>query len=330
MHFGLDRGGTMLSVNGQGTKQLGYESRELLGHPLAMVVHRDDRDLAADNLAAAARAPGRVAEMELRKVRKDGSILWVHQQVRSSGGAAAGPPLLAVCTNITAQKRVEQELLEHQERLRALTHELSLADERARRRLSLNVHDHIGQALAGARLKLEGLISVVSDAGHACDLRQARGLIDQAIQATRSLTFELSSPVLYELGLEAALQSVGTQTMVEHGVAFTFDSVGTPRRLARDSEIVLYRTVRELLHNVVKHAQASRFSITLNYGEREALVVVADDGKGFDAEDAGNRFGPNGGFGLFSIREHLRQIGGRLRIVTAPRQGTSIEVSVAW
>jgi signal transduction histidine kinase len=230
-----------------------------------------------------------------------------------------------------SHKRTEQELAECRERLRALTLELSTADERARRRLSVGVHDHIGQALAGARLKVEALID---DAGPArprlaADLCEVRALIDEAIRGTRSLTFELSAPVVLELGLEAALETVGRETMAEHGVTFTFRTEGTPRRLPRDTEVVVYRTIRELLHNIVKYAHATRSAVTMRYTGQETLVELADDGRGFDPERVGG-FGRHGGFGLISIREQLRQLGGRLRIDSTQGHGTRVEVGIPW
>ena len=189
----------------------------------------------------------------------------------------------------------------------------------------MGLHDDIGQTLAIARMKL-GQMKQETPASAVQDLEEIQTLIERALQATRSLTFELSSPVLYELGLEAALQSLGERLEAEHGIRFRFTSDSQTKRLAEDTMIVLFRTCREILRNIVKHACARSAGVAVvRVGDR-IQISFEDDGKGIDPAAVAPGNGSAGGYGLFSIREQLTRIGGHMTIEGAPGKGTKIVV----
>ncbi|MEE8583469.1 MAG: ATP-binding protein, partial [Acidobacteriota bacterium] len=158
-------------------------------------------------------------------------------------------------------------------------------------------------------------------------LEEIRRLIDQAIGATRSLTFELSPPVLYELGLEAALQSLGERLGRRESIRFHFESDQEPKPLTDDKSVVLYRGGRELLYNIVKHAKANNAWMRVARDGDCIRITVEDDGVGFEACQAAESFTAGGGFGLFSMARQLDHIGGRLEMEPSPGQGTRIVVT---
>ncbi|MGH8569311.1 MAG: sensor histidine kinase, partial [Gammaproteobacteria bacterium] len=160
------------------------------------------------------------------------------------------------------------------------------------------------------------------------ELGEVRGLIDQAIGYTRALTFDLSPPTLYELGLEPALESVGERLAESSGVRFVFASDGVVKLLSPEATILLYRSVSELLRNVVKHARARTMWVEVANVQNRIEVTVADDGEGFDPTELTERRGRDRGYGLFSIREQLRAIGGHLDVDTAPGRGTRCSLRV--
>src|SRR5207249_4851800 len=138
-------------------------------------------------------------------------------------------------------------------------------------------------------------------------LEEIQALIERALQATRSLTFELSSPVLHELGLEEALHSLGERLETEHGIGFSFTSDGRTKRLPEDTMIVLFRSCREIFRNIAKHACAKFAALAVVLAGDRIQICIEDDGKGIDADAAPSENGdPRGGFGLFSIREQLK------------------------
>jgi len=206
--------------------------------------------------------------------------------------------------------------------LRRFALQVTLAEERERRRIAQGLHDDVGQLLAIAGLKLGRL----AETGAHCDVAalasEIRSLVDRAIRKTRSLTFELSSPVLYEFGLVAATASLCEQLGKESGVSFRVKVEREPIALDQDLGILLFRAVRELCLNVVKHAQALRAEVRLHADEDQIQIIVADDGQGFDPSERAQRFGPDKGFGLFAIRESFDQIGGSFEIKSSPGKGT--------
>lgn len=206
--------------------------------------------------------------------------------------------------------------------LRELAAGAALAEERERRRISMVLHDRVGHGLALAALKLDRLREAVRSGPEARAIDEVQELVTDAIAATRSLTFELSSPLLYELGLGAALEGLAEQAEQRYRIPFDFETDALPAVRAREAQVVLYRAVRELVYNVGQHARARRASVSVQRIGSRLRIGVEDDGVGFEAASPGHRFGPSGGFGLFSIREQLRHLGGLLEVDSAPGEGT--------
>lgn len=219
----------------------------------------------------------------------------------------------------------EEESLRYQAQLRSLSSELSLTEERERRRIATQLHDRIGHALTTAAMRLRLLQS--QNAGgdqSAKTVREIHGLIEQSIADTQSLTFELSPPILYDLGLEAALDWLAEQTRNQHGIDVSIIDDMHDKPIAESLRVLLFQATRELIFNVVKHAGASRATISISREDDAVRVVIEDNGGGFDPEQLKSGSGKKGGFGLFSIRERLAHQGGRLEISASPGCGTRI------
>jgi PAS domain S-box-containing protein len=214
-----------------------------------------------------------------------------------------------------------------QEQLRSLAAELTLAEERLRRQIATDVHDHIGQNLAISKIKLESLRGSISSPELATGLDEIRELIAQTIESSRSLTFELSPPVLYELGFEAAVEWLVRRAREQQGLSTDFKTDGRPKPLGHDVRVLLFQAVRELLLNVAKHANARNVTVWSRRVADEIQVAVEDDGVGFDTSKTTSRDYETGGFGLFSIRERLRSIGGRFDIESKPGTGTRVTLA---
>ena len=258
------------------------------------------------------------AEEALQKARDE---LEIRVEQRTAELAKTNVKLRS---EINERKKAEKKLLIYQEQLRSLASELSLAEERMRRRIATNVHDNIGQNLGISKIKLESLRESVSSPDVAESLNEIGELIGQTIESTRSLTFELSPPVLYELGFEPAVEWLVRHTRRRHGLSTDFKSDGRPKPLDHDVRVLLFQAVRELLVNVVKHAQATSVTVSTRRVGDKIQVSVADDGVGFDISELSSQGYKTGGFGLFNIRERLGQIGGRLNVESKPGRGTKV------
>ncbi len=233
----------------------------------------------------------------------------------------------SIVRDITKRKRSEEKLLEYQEQLKSLASQLTLTEERERRRIATDLHDNITQSLAMSKLKLD----LVRDSKHSSSadlvevLNETSRNIEHIIQEVRTLTFDLSSPILYELGFEAAVAEWLTERIEkEHYIATEFEDDGQPKPLDDDTRTVLFRDVRELLTNVVKHAQAKKVRVSIRKDHSRIHVSVEDDGRGFDPEKAAATAAKAGEFGLFSIRERLKQLGGNIEIESVPGHGTRV------
>ncbi len=227
--------------------------------------------------------------------------------------------------DISDRKRTEQKLIEDQVQLRSLASQLTLAEERERRRIATELHDRIGQALAVAKIKLEGLRHSVSPDDNGKTLEEVCQSLGQAIADTRSLTFELSSPMLHELGFETAVAAwLIDQIERKHGIATEFVDDEQLKPLDGDMKSLLFRDVRELLINVVKHARANKVNVSIRRVGGQIHVSVQDDGVGFDPGRTGWMTTKAGGFGLFSIRERLEELGGHLEIKSKPGRGCKV------
>ncbi len=227
-------------------------------------------------------------------------------------------------SEVSERKKAEEKLLTYQKQLRSSASELSLAEERLRRKIATDVHDHISQNLAISKLKIESLAQSATSPELARELEEIRDLIAQVVESTRSLTFELSPPVLYELGFEAAVEWLVRQTRKQYGLSAEFEDDGRTKPLDGNVRILLFQAVRELLVNVVKHAKASSVKVSTQRVGDQIRVSVEDDGVGFDVTQVHSQDHMTGGFGLFNIRERLDHIGGHLDIASRAGKGTRI------
>jgi signal transduction histidine kinase len=137
------------------------------------------------------------------------------------------------------------------------------------------------------------------------------------------LTFELSPPILYELGLEVALEWLAEQIQEKHGILANFEDDKEPKPLVNDVRVLLFQAVRELLINIVKHAQAHKVKISVRRENNNIKIIIEDDGVGFSTSE-GRELGKTTGFGLFSIRERLKIYGGHLEVHSEPGKGTRV------
>jgi signal transduction histidine kinase len=266
-----------------------------------------------------------------KEKRKTRIILWV-----LSGGAFASFSLLFLLIyllnqEIGVRKRAESQVAAYQDNLRSLASSLSLAEERERRRLAVYLHDQIGHTLALANIRLGELQKSLPSqcpGFPTAELEKAGSLLEQAIRDTHSLTFKISSPILYELGLDAALEWLTEQVQKDHGISPRFISDGRTDHLDDDVRVLLFQAVNELLVNVVKHAQSKNVEVSIRREGANLKVEVGDDGLGFQMPHTEPHLRERCGFGLFSIRERLRPYGGVLEVQSEPGAGTHVILTV--
>ena len=302
-----------------------YTREELQAMDFWDVAHPHYRGLVREQGLARLRGEPGPPRFEIQFLKKSGESCWLDFSVATCS-FAGNPALIGVAIDISGRKRAEAQLHVYQRELRSLAAALVLAEERERRRIATELHDHIGQDLALTQVRLGALRAALSSTERVDELDQVRQVIDQTLQDVRSLTFELSPPILYELGLEAAVESLAERFQKQHGLVVEVEDDGQPKPLEEEVRVVLFRAVRELLVNVVKHAGVRQARVILRREGKVIRLAVEDDGVGFDLAEPEEPRIQSHKFGLFSIRERLDLLGGSFRVEAASDQGTRVEL----
>jgi two-component system CheB/CheR fusion protein len=280
----------------------------------------------------------KILPMEIQRRTKDGKILDVWLTISALLDDDGHPTAVATTERDITQRKLDEtalrelnESLEHRvaersalaerqaRRLRELAAQLLMTEEQGRRSLAEDLHDNLSQVLHVAKLKLSELRSGAEDIARSELFVEVDKLLVRANQAARSLSYQLSPPVLHELGLIPALEWLGE----EMGRLFRLEVKVSHGRNAivmdERTRIVLFRSARELLVNVAKHAGVRRASLRVRRDREGVVVTVEDRGIGFDPKLAHDPK-KSRGLGLFSIRERLEHLGGSMNIRSAPGQ----------
>lgn len=227
--------------------------------------------------------------------------------------------------NRTLEERVIQRTLEltrNQERLRAMASDLTLTEQRERRRLASDLHDYLAQLLVVCRLKLNQGQSVTDMESRGKVLQEADSILDQSLTYTRTLVSQLSPTCLYEFGLHAALVWLGSE-MGKQGLIVDLSRADETPDLPEDQAVLVFQSVRELLYNVLKHSGVQEVTVTLSLqGDNHMHIEVEDFGQGFLDGHENRNEESSSKFGLFSIRERLEAIGGEFVLTSALQKGT--------
>jgi signal transduction histidine kinase len=216
--------------------------------------------------------------------------------------------------------------------VRALASALTLAEQRERRRISQILHDHVQQMLYGVQMRtyLIGLDTPEESRAYIQEhLTEMEALVEEAIQSTRTLTVELSPPVLQSEGLGAAFNWLANQMGRLYDLHVKLDLSQDYQLTSEDLRVLIFQLVRELLFNVVKHAQVDEARVFMYLEGDQFVVCVEDDGVGFDATTlAQDEERDAGGFGLYSIRERLALFGGEVTITSEFGKGTQVALKL--
>ncbi len=220
--------------------------------------------------------------------------------------------------------RLNRELEDRSWQVRLLAAELSLAEQRERHRIAQILHDNLQQLLYSMQVQIHLLrTELVPSSQEVFDLFQ--NAVAEAIRTTRTLTVELSPPILQGEGLVEAIQWLAAQMHELHGLTVTLQTEGDLPILEEGVRILLFQTVRELLFNIVKHAETRHANVILRQEGGQFVVVVADQGVGFVSESNGKK---GTGLGLRTIRERLLLFEGHLEINSQLGVGTEATVSL--
>lgn len=323
--FMLDAAGNIIFVNHAAAAMFGYAADELAGQSVDVLVPEPAREIHARHRAGfmadpSARSMGR--DRELTGRRKDGTELHI-EVVLSPASSDDGPRVVAFVADVTSRRAAIARIHQYQHKLQGMAFDRAKTEEGERRRIAVELHDRIGQSLALAEIKLTSVRDGITGKARAA-VEDAIGLLERSIVETRSLTFELSPPVLYDLGLAEALSWLAEDIEKRQGLRIELADDGAEKSLDQTTRALVFRAVREILTNVFKHAKTSVARVSLRRADDHYEIAIEDSGVGFAQDAVFDRIG--GGFGLLSVREQLRRLGGTLAITSAPGQGTQVHM----
>ncbi len=209
-----------------------------------------------------------------------------------------------------------------EEALHNLAIELSLAEERERRRIAGELHDQVGQNLLLAKMRLNSFTTILTDWKQEALCSEVKRLIEQSVEDIRSLTFQLSPPILNTVGLTAAIGWLAAQLEKDYGLTVELLDDQEEKPLREEMRVTIFQSVRELLINIAKHARTGSARVVINRKGDEVSICVEDEGVGFDLAEAQLKPATAGGFGLYNVRQRIEYLGGRLAVESAPGSGT--------
>jgi PAS domain S-box-containing protein len=312
----LDRDGTVLSINKGGASRFGKNPEEMTGFNIFESLPHETAQLRKD-YAEIVFETGKT--MHFEDEREDKYYASSVYPVFDAEGANV-VNIAVFASDITEQKQAERDLHAYQERLRALASELTVTEERERRRIATELHDGAAQSLAFARIQLASARKVIAEAETAKKLDDVSQILRDSLGQIREVLLDLSSPSMNEIGLGVAISEwLEQQIGRRHGLKTSFTDQCGEVPLDNDVRAMLFRNTRELLTNVVKHARAKTVAVCMESTGVALRITIEDDGVGLDPDNVAEKM--NGGFGIFSIRERMLDLGGSLEIVSARGKG---------
>jgi PAS domain S-box-containing protein len=331
----------------------GYPQAEILGRSGDLLFTPEDRaaDAPEDEARTAVRE-GRAAD-ERWHLRQDGTRFYA-SGVLSPLGEGGSLGFVKMMRDLTERKRMEDALREARDRLEEtvarrtadleranaalreamaarteLLRRVTTTEEDERRRISRELHDRLGQELTALLLSLRALERTIPEDAPGRDrLAEIERIVNQIGHEAHDLAVELRPTALDDIGLGPVLEAYVTRWSERTGIAAELQPLGLGGdRLPAEVESAVYRVVQEALNNVARHAAAGRVSLLVSRHEGELVVVIEDDGRGFDADAARTGAGRRS-LGLLGMRERVSLVGGTLAVESAEGQGTVIQARI--
>ena len=325
----------LIEVNDAFLRMSGFEREELLGKSWSDLTP-DQHDEASERALAELENSGATAPCETEYYRKDGSRWWGLFAAREVNGGE----IVEFVVDITDRKQAEKDLRGLNESLerrverrtrqvRELASTLTRAEQEERRRISRVLHDDLQQQLYALQLQMSLARSEVEsrdfERAHA-HLEDTDERIGLCIDLTRSLSVDLSPPILETEGLASTLEWLKVQMKDLHDLDVHVEADHAFRTPEDDLRVLLFQIVRELLFNVAKHADTSQASVSVRQVNDHVEIVVEDEGRGFDTSTPENSVSEH--FGLYSARERLGLFGGMMKVESTPGEGTRVTLTV--
>lgn len=330
-----DLNSIITSWNESAKRLFGYTAEEAIGQPVTMLFPEDRLD-EEDKIINQIRRGEQVEHFETKRKHKDGTLIDVSltiSPIKDSEGKIIGASKIA--RDITERKKAEAELKalketleqrveERTQSLQELASKLNKAEENERQRIASELHDNLGQMLTIAKIRIDGLQHHSLPETVSKEVKELKQVIHDAVSYNRNLMEELNPPPLAE---EESIDKIVTWTVKkieEKGLEVTIKDDGKPKPVSREMRSIFHQSVRELLQNVIKHADTHEALVSITRENDQVMVTVEDEGKGFNVNKETMKPTEEGGFGLFNIKGRVNWHGGSFEIHSEAEKGTKV------
>ena len=306
---------------------LGYDQTEFYGKKILNIIHEDDIEPFKEFMKEKI-LKGITKEAYPFRVRhKNGNYIWLEFLSSPVYKNNEINYYVTSARDITEWVLAKERIHKYQTSLQKLTNELILVEEKQKKDIASNIHDHLSQSLVISKMKINQLkknskFNVINE-----ELNFIEAHITDALEKSRKIMYELSPPILYQLGFIEALNWLIENLQATHKINFTLNTELMSLNLNESKSIILYRSIQEVLTNTIKHAKASEVTINVVKKNKEILISVKDNGVGFDTSILNSYQSHSGsGFGLFAVQERIRNIKGDLIITSNIGEGTLTKI----
>ncbi|WP_435414953.1 PAS domain S-box protein [Polaribacter aestuariivivens] len=306
---------------------LGYEAKELIGKQNLDLVHEEDVATVKHKIEQSLNGLA-VNDFIFRIKHKKGHYVWLESLLSTVYQNNNIIAYLTSSRDITQWMLARKKIEEYQTSLQKLTAEVAMIEEKQKKDIAANIHDHLSQSLVISKMRISELQKNASLKNISEDLDFVNKHISEALENSRKITYELSPPVLYQLGLLETLEWMSDDIQEKYDITVHFTSNTTHLELSEFKSILIYRCVQEVITNIIKYAKATEIKLQLNKNEETITIIVKDNGVGFDTAILKNTMSTEGGFGLFAVRERIRNLNGELQITSEKNVGTTVKFFV--
>lgn len=326
----LDPAARISSVNKATCELLGYREDELIGMEIHKILPMEDNFFREAGFKWVL-AGEKIVNLETDYLARDGArvpMLFSAAVLKDKEGEIEG--VVGIARDITERRKAKEALRQSERELRFLSAQLLTAQEKERRRLSVELHDELGQSLMVLKLKMRAIQRAWGGAGDGlqkeCDA--VIGYINEITENVRRLSRDLSPSILEDLGLTIAVRRLVETSGQLYNIDCSLEMTELDDLFSRDQKITVYRILQECLTNIAKHSRAGRVWVTLRRQNESFFFQVRDDGQGFDVQEAFGRDHAQHGLGLSAMNERVRMLGGSLDIKSARGEGARISFTM--
>lgn len=319
--------GRIIFANNQFAHIFGYTRQEVTGMESLKLVHPADRPRVTDIRDKRLKKHRVPLEYETRGVKKDGEVIRILRRntlIHLKGRQAIAGNVV----DVSQRRKTQEALRESEMELRMLSSKLLSAEENERKRIARELHDGIGQSLSAIKFGIENVLMALQEIPLSIDLQTLESIVpltQKTIEEVRRVVKDLRPSILDDLGILATIswfcreyQTIYNGIHIEEDIDIEEDEITTPLKT------VIYRVLQETLNNSAKHSGADKVRLGLHKTGCRIILLIEDNGRGFDLGHTLSKVSSKSGFGLIGVKERIELSGGTFQIRSRKNQGTRI------